>query len=1815
MKRIVIFFIILVFTISCSNQNRLVIVSSNIGNNNYLQEYTDIKIIFDKDVWTMGNMDLYGKKFIQFEPELSGHYIWDSPRELRFVPYSNSYMPGIEYTATLTNEITQNSSDILLPSNSVLTFNTGQIDIDELSYYWDFESFSGNTILNLELKMNIPFKTHIDSGHFEFYVNSKRIEPDILLIHLNNLLQVNFSDKNLTQKGDIDLEIKVKQGLAIGSAANAVNKREFSRKFTITGSDIFEVTMSNAETNANACYINLSFSQALDITSDYRAFIKTEPEIPGIEVFVNRNFMTISGDIAPGEMYKITLKSDLPSKLGKKLEKEKSEFVKLADLMPFIDFTENEAIYLPASGSRNVSLNMHGVKDLSMLIFKVYENNIMSVFNGGKIYDEFYDPETDEYDWTYKYNIQKYGDLVTSKKIDLGSLKQKNNAYILNIDFKDYISDKGIYIVRFIDSTNRILQTERIISISDLGLIAKTNDNDLLVAVSSFVNASPASGAKVTLISLNNQIMEQATTNANGVALFNNLQKRSKAKTPRLVRVERGNDINYLYLDYQTKYDNSNFDFLSGSSPEDYKAFIYGDRELYRPGDTMHIAGILRDHNRKTVKSVPVKLQLVTPIGKVFKEFVAETDDNGGFSLDYQISPSTITGTYRIRAFFAGNKQIGESKVSIEQFIPEKIKFSLKTDKEHYNTNEKISISSLVENFYGTVAPERPFEVSFTGKPYDFKNKNLKDYNFKITNIDEFYNELNSNVFIGKSDKSGEIYLDYLLEMQNLGNINLNVMMTVFDEGNRPVKNSKIVKISTQPYFLGIGKMDSWLNPNANYKIPLIAVNDEGKPEKRALADVVIVRKVWNTVLRYSQYNDRYVYESEMNEEVVLSSQIEINGMNGAVNFKTKGSGIYEMRVSLPGAETYVSEQYTAYGSGFVSSGDFKISKDGFVDIETELDKYNVGDKGRVLFKTPFNGRLLVTIERNGILDNYTLNTSSRTAELLLDIKENYLPNIYISAVLMKPIVDDDVPITVAYGYHSLMVEKKSALLPISITANSKVRSGSNQNVKIKTLPRKNVNVTIAVVDEGIHQIKRSKTPNPFKYFYEKMGLDVLTFDVYKLLFPEINVGKFSFGGGDESYDLSESDNLVLNRFADERVKPVAFWSGILKTNAAGEAEYNFKIPDFSGSLRISAIAYIDDAFGSADTNMIVADPLIINTGLPRFLSTSDETIAIVSIANTTSSEKNINYEIQTNNLLEIKDKKSGSIKIKGNSQGRVEIPIKAMKTEGLAEFNITAKGGGESAKQTIKLPVRYPAGYTKYYESGRLDDKGEVNFDFSNKFASGSSKSEVIMSKLPVVEFFNSMDYLLEYPHGCMEQTISKAFPLIFYPDLIKASKVRAGKSGLKDANKLVISAIDRAIMTQLYDGGWTMWESGYDGHLWTSAYVTHFLYEAKKAGYTVSEKVFDKAISYLRVNSVNSKKVYNYNSTGLQSSRIQYYPTEAIYGLFVLSLSGRQDYSTLNFYKNQLSFLSNEAKVLLAGAFKMVGDESSYRNILKDFSVGTSNYSSYRNTSMGSVLREMGLSLYILASSDANDRRIQPLTKSVSELLTKSERITTQEAVFALLGIGKVLSGIDTNGDSEGILSDGKKDLLTFKGNTDDFASEVIRTDKFKIKSTSDKLYYFVNSAGMPKDGKIETKNSNIKLSRTYFSRQGYEMKGNKFIAGDIVIVKLSISGLESNFKADNMVISDLLPAGFEVDNPRLLDFDKYSWIKYQTIPTHYDYRDDRVNIYFDFDKSAEFYYTMRAVSPGKFSMGSASADAMYSGDVFSITGGGIVEINNRK
>ena len=812
------------------------------------------------------------------------------------------------------------------------------------------------------------------------------------------------------------------------------------------------------------------------------------------------------------------------------------------------------------------------------------------------------------------YSSATLGDVIYEQEIDSRSLPKYGNSRLFNFSIDDKIKDsKGIYHVMIRSTKDYWVRDSRFISLSDIGLIAKEGKEKIIVFANSIKNAAAIEGVNIVAYGANNQVLGIGATNTEGVAEIAYSRKEFAGFRPAMIIAKTADDFNYLPFN-TTRVNTSRFE-VGGkrSNNTGLDAFVYPERDIYRPGERLNFSVIVRDKQWKSPGDIPIKLKFLMPNGKELKEFRKSLNEQGSLEGNIDLATSAITGSYSLEVYSSNDILLTTQTFRIEEFVPDRIKVTAKLDKEFLLPGDNSQLNIHAVNFFGPPAANRNYECEIQVVQKSFNPKKYNNYNFSLGSQTSISDKV---VREGKTDDNGDATEKYTVPdmFKNLGVLQANFYSTVFDETGRPVSRKTSADIFTQNTFFGVADDGSWYYPlNQAIKFPIIALDKNEKLLNGVTAKVDVVKREYKTVL--SKSGSYFRYESQREDKLILTNSITVAGENSSYSFTPKLPGDYEVRVSIPGANSYVSRSFYSYGSWGWDNSSFEVNNEGNIDIQFDKSSYYTGETVKALFKTPFSGRMLVTMETDKVISYQYVNVDKRTASVDLKLTAEAVPNVYITATLIKPHDISDIPLTVAHGFENVKVEEKDRKIPVEILAEKSVRSRTHQKVTIKALP--NSMVTLAAVDNGVLQVSDFETPDPYNYFYAKRALEVNAFDIYPLLLPEIKA-KLSSTGGDAESDMTRR----VNPMPAKRFKIVSYWSGIKKTDGSGEAAFEFDIPQFSGEVRLMAVAYKDESFGSGESKMTVADPIVISTALPRFLSPGDSISVPVIVTNTTGKNR-----------------------------------------------------------------------------------------------------------------------------------------------------------------------------------------------------------------------------------------------------------------------------------------------------------------------------------------------------------------------------------------------------------------------------------------------------------------------------------------------------------------------------------------------------------------------------------------------------------------
>ncbi|MGB3075492.1 MAG: MG2 domain-containing protein, partial [Chitinophagales bacterium] len=1723
--------------------------------------------------------------YLTFNPAVHGKFKWSAPNELTFSP-SLPFAPSTDFEATLTDNLTKYVlNKPSLPKEKSLKFHTPYLLLSTAQVFYALSQQSAGAV---EVRINLNFNCKVNPAELNkrlhLFVNEKEVPFNVLSGDADYSIGVSIADVRGDSKESMPLKIILEEGLpCVGSTYTTKEKMEFLSEIPVK--EKIMITEMTASFIDGAGLVTVFTNQPI-VNENLKSIITISPALTFTATLIDNGF-NLKGDFEPGKTYDITISKELKGVFGYTLEENYSQTVSFGELEPALAFAGNNSIYLSSKGARNVGINIVNINKVKVSIIRIYENNILNFMRAGNEWGYYYEEEEgDNYEYhNYEYyDYNHYGDLVKEKVIDVQSLPKQGNMRLLNMNLEEVgYNDqfKGLYVVKVEDVDHQYLQESKFISLSDIGLIVRGSEDEVVVFANSIMTADPLTNVKVNFISTNNQTIQSVTTDSKGVAVLKNAKAILGKFHIGMITCTQGDDFNFMILD-NTSVQTSRFE-VGGKYSNDahLDAFLYGDRDIYRPGDSIHVNAVIRTADWKIQKEVPMKIKLLLPSGKEYQSYKKTPDDQGAFETSFYLPTSIVTGLYTIELYTGNDVLIQSRSISVEEFVPDRIKVTTTLDKLTAKPKDEIKAEVVAANLFGPPAANRNYELQMTLNRKSFSAKKFNDYNFSITTGNEIFFE---NILRqGKTDNDGKaIEVFTIPEYNDVGVLAGKVITTVFDESGRPVNRLSEFSVNTQDVFYGIKYFDRWLSTKQPLSFQFVALNIAGQPVN-ATAQVEIYRYTWENVV--TKQGGRYVYDAQRKDQLLSRQAINLAADGGKINFTPINSGEYEIRIHRAGATTFVQQNFYAYGWGDTQNTSFEVSTEGEVEMQTDKENYQPGDNAEILLKAPFNGKILVTVERDHVFDYFYVNTDKKAASISIPVKEEYLPNVYITATAIRKIADNQVPLTVARGYIPLQVEKTENKIAVNISANEKTRSKTNQTISVKTVP--NAELTIAVVDEGILQLKNFKTPDPYQYFYQQRALEVRSYDLYPFLFPEWQTSYSSLGG-----DLAEMGKRV-NPFTAKRFNLVALWSGILKADGNGNASFTVNVPQFSGALRVMAVAYKDNTFGASEKIIKVADPIVISTSLPRFLSPKDTISVPVTLTNTTAKNAQVTAQLAITGAMKIVGADQQSITIPANSEARVEFAVVTEPAIGVGSVAVNVSGLGEKFSDKTEISIRPPSTLTKISGNGMVKGGAAESVALKSNMIPATVAAKLIVSKSPLVQFSSDLRYLLQYPYGCIEQTVSAAFPQLYYRDLAKA--IGQDKKAIRyNPDYNVNEAIKKIESMQLYNGAMSYWPGGDYESWWGTAYATHFLYEAKKAGFEVNGKILDKMYGYLqtKMKSREVEEYYYWDEQGIARSKT-IVKREIPYSIFVLALAGKYDQTAMNYYKAHPELLSIDSKYLLSCAYALSGNQAAFTNLLPAAFSGEISKRAFGG-SFYSPVRDEALALYVLMEVAPDNPQVGIMSRHLSEKLKNERWLSTQDRSFAFLALGKVAKRAQQSNVTAKVMVNGKE-VGSFTG-TDLVIAQGIADQSINIQAAgTGNLYYFWEQEGIPADGSYKQEDSYLKVRKTFYDRFGQPINGTSFKQNDLVVVKISLQALDYKTSVENVAVTDILPAGLEIENPRIGSIPELSWIKDAAGYDYLDVRDDRITFFTTATGTTKnYYYVVRAVSKGLFHMGPVSADA---------------------
>jgi len=1742
--------------------------------------------------------------YVEFSPSVPGKFVWQDTCRLLFSP--DGPLPGdATFKGTLnTGLLVASSKATGFAGPAEFSFSTERFRMTSAEFFYD----------RLGEKRQVGIKANLE---FTYDVDPQHLQP-LLKVTIDGVVQSGVHVAGSTRARVIPIEVGVAQQLE--------HKREIAveidpalvspetnthlvmdRAFTFTLPPLGELQIHGHDFgyDGQQGWIRVRTSQEVDAEAVKRS-VRIEPVRPYAIQTDNAGF-TLRGEFRPGEAFRLTVNSGLESVLGGKTRSDYEADVVIGNIQPSFRFASESGTYMLLGGKRQLEIRTTNLPRLAVRVSQVFQNNLVYFLDEGRYYDYSYEDYTEEQESQrprrkFRYVVRNFGRQLDYDTLEIAGAQNREVSTWLNLE--PYLNNgyKGFYVVELANPAEAWRTTGKLVVLSDIGLVVKRSDDELMVFATSLASTKPLSGVTVTLVSTNNQVIATGATDGDGVARFADTRTTAKDFPLKLVTAERDNDFNFIHLD-DYRIETSRYD-VSGKrdAGRTYDALVYGDRNIYRPGEKVRIAGVVRDLTRPLPASMPVRVKVTNPRGTLVNEQQLVLNEQGSFETAYQTQPTSLTGEYFVSLFTANDLFLTSYPVSIEEFVPDRLRVQVTASLPVARPGDRVRFDLQAHNFFGPPAAGRNWEFEGSYEHVPFQSKAFAEFRFSDDAAKNY--TASPEVRTGVTDGEGKASVEFSLpgQLPAAGMMRFRGRVAVFDESGRPVYQVNRVTVHPKPYFIGLrNRGPYYVSPNVPQKVQVVAVDAGDRVIAGFVAKIELVRYEWHSVLRQHQNTGTLRYVSERREIPVRADRVTIGDAPAEYTYMAPRSGEYSVRVSRDGDTGYNEFSFYSYSWGTTDITSFEVDPEARVEMAFDKAVYAPGEKAKILFRTPFSGRMLVTVERNRVYSHQYVDVADNAASVTIPVEESYLPNVYVTAVLFRKITDQDIPLLAGHGFAPLLVEKASNKLEVSISAPERIRPKTRQVVTVRAGREKDVFLTLAAVDEGICQVKNYRTPDPYGYFYGKKALETTTHDFFRDLLPERRTDRSSAGGGEAEMSLR------ANPLGVQRFKPVSLWSGIVRTGTDGSVEVPLDVPEFNGELRLMVFAYKGDRFGAAQQAMKVSDPVVLTPALPRFLSPGDSLIMPITAFNTTGNAVSLRFDIVTTGGLVVTDAHP-SLEVGPNQERFVEVGVRATKEIGAASVKVRTKAFGEAIESVTELPVRPTAPYAVEALTGVIQGGQSVAHEVTDAFLVAGRRSYITMSPFPVAGLAKELKGLLGYPHGCLEQTVSKAFPQIYLRDIagVIAPMALAGGSPTYFVNE----AIAKLLAMQLPDGSFMYWpgEAG-SANPWATVYATHFLTEAKRAGYAVPEAALRSAQGAVAqiARSKQTEEYYSYQANRVGVRRIA--GKAALYGLYVLAVGGIPDRNLMEYFRVEKSLLTYDTRFLLAGAYALSGDRRTFLELLPpQFVVEEPQRTS--GWAFDSPVRANALMLNVLLETDLNN----PLIPQYLEYLAKQYRAdawySTQDNAFTLLAFGKA-ARVASAAKAEGTVVVGGKEYA-YRGGTQKVDADLFGKKVAVSLRGEGRVYYSLVTEGIRTDGRIPIGDRNLQVRREFFDRSGNSVGQAGIRRNDLVVVKITVTS--SVDRLDYVAVSDLLPAGLEIENPRVTDATHYAFIKNPTLPDFLDIRDDRIVFYTSFrgqGRQAIFYYAVRAVSQGTFVYAPVVAEAMYDGNYRSASGGGEVKV----
>ncbi len=1751
-----------------------------------------ILIYFNKNILDENNSLLVKEPFFALEPEISAKRVAVSGNHLEY-ELSTDLKPETIYKLAVNKSIRIGSKDYQLDQDTDYYLNSPSVPMVKdayISYFNKKESLIrlvidfNFTISPKYLQEKISLKTK-DNAQIPYSIESlenssvtlKISRPPFDINTYSNPIYVYIS-RGVQSKYLDDLELRAEfvKAVDLPSSANLVFYN-------------YEIQETGDKYN-----LILNFSDIID-DKNLQNFIELKPSI-ATSMKANYYSVIIEGDFTPDTRVELNIKPGFISRDKTLLLNGIKQEIKFRNFRQMVSF-EEKGSFLRKDGKKTLKFSYRNMDKLNIKVYKIYENNIPVLFN-------FYK----EWSGDLGSPDEKIALKLVDRDLELDYLP--NRKHVHYIDFSNLLenADNGFYHILLSSDEAYYIRDSMWLCITDIGLITKLAEDKLFAWAVSLDSGKPMDNAEISLYSLNNQKLEVQKTDSEGKAVFRNLDEYTDTTgIPFMVFAHKKDDFSFIDIYTQSidlsEYNTHGVPIIKG----DYSSYFFSERNLYRPGDTVNMAGIVRKRNINqftTVKDVPVRME-IKDSGHSLVNFIAKPlDEHGTVEYQWKTSDYQETGYYHA-GFRIGNVELGRISFQIEEFMPQRIQTMLNSVKSSFASLETTVLT--LKGLYLFGAPVSGGKYSLTGHitPCGISIKGHRDYHFGYSDFEDA-RPVELFKIAGSLDSEGTAEINVDLSKYGINQYSRIDIKAEVEEQTSGSTVEDTVSIFANPFdiYLGINKGDMEnIRTGQPVKITGIVVDTEGNliTENRDI-DISVLHLDYRYIYYYDTYHGRHRYRFEKIENLIKRDSVQSVKGNFSFEFNS-GSywGAYRVVAvdRVTGSVTESTRYPWWWGYGTTAE---KNKAPYYIELKLDKNEAVPGDKVELAFSSPFDGNLLLAVESNDVLSSgwHKVQKGHNTINFRVPPKSRDFSNVYVTAfIINSEYSHGSVPLR-ALGISNIEIRQDDYKLDVDLIHPETIKPNSFLDIEFQVKNQQNTGkIAIFAVDEGILQIRKFMTPNPYAFFFSKTALGVKFNDILGMIVPEFSelyTGRTGYGDYEEMEMIQEEGD----RGRIMRVKPLAFWSGFMEFEKDGKGKVSFDIPNFLGKLRIMAVAVSNDKFGSYEGFTLIKDKIQIISTIPRFLLLGDTFEIPVTIINSTGRDGEFTLDISAENLniTNISDRK---VNIKNDESRILFVQASPEGNLGFSEITIKASGNGEetSAQTTVPILPNAPS-ITQYHliecREGETDLK-----EYTAGWVPEFERTFITLTSLVYSRELGYLKYLIRYPYGCLEQTISSAFPLLYLKDINTVKEINE-YLGDRDINQLILSAVSKVLSMRLGDGGFGMWPSSRNIDSWTSIYAAHFLIEANERGFAVDQSILNSLASYLTdyVN-IESSELYNISSRA--------------YGYYVLSLLKKTQQNDMDFFmQRHQEKLLPESRAFIAGAYANLGNINRAKEIIfvdLDIEKGVSfTQDDEKNLKLlfYSELRQKGIILNILMDMGqfADDElKNQLLLKIVQDLRSRSYvyYYSTQELVWSLRAFVKLVeqSSGTAKDQYEGYLYRDGREILSFSGEQKTaWGSGLTGHDLKVVNKTGSPFYTILTIEGIRPGTPFARYTRGIEIKRVFYDEKGNLLNQEDLLnleQGQHIWAKIIIIA-QSHYR--NAAVTDRIGAGFEIENPRLTKQLLPSWINERDIynPEHIDIKDHQISFFGDIYPGMQtaIFYRLRAATKGKFLIPPVSIEIMY-------------------